>query len=373
MNIKKVIIVFGLIVLVGNYSVEDNSIVHAEALSDYTSLEEYPIYEEVILDASGASDGMAEYAIYDIDEDGIRELIVSYGTCEADWINDVYTLEDGLVCMIGSFYGHVGLFAESNGKGIYTVGGRERYEVITKITIQNGKVMEEDIWSGEMKEGEEYYSNENPIVLQNFAEERQKMMAYKLTGTYENKNIDPIYGASVSFYEKNGMDLADVSISKRYRETVKVQEKTGVSIDGTEVFFIRGINGGNIYVEFTSITDADGWYVNPSIYKIRVAAEDGGANLREGPGVEYEKVLPDMIKNGEILTVIDEQTASNGNKWGHAFYKGTEGWIALSQVDIIETYPSEEFLDNDKSSGNESNYKNTEEKNNMSSPFSKLK
>ena len=59
---------------------------------------------------------------------------------------------------------------------------------------------------------------------------------------------------------------------------------------------------------------------------------DGGVNMRSGAGVENPKVLPDMIPNGTFLTVTQEATASNGNKWGYTTYNGVSGWIALTQV-----------------------------------------
>ena len=51
-------------------------------------------------------------ALYDIDQDGIRELLISHGTCLADWVNDIYTLEDGkYVSYIGNV-GRQGLFIQ---------------------------------------------------------------------------------------------------------------------------------------------------------------------------------------------------------------------------------------------------------------------
>lgn len=65
-------------------------------------------------------------------------------------------------------------------------------------------------------------------------------------------------------------------------------------------------------------------------------APDGGVNMRCGAGVEYDKVLPDMIPNGTVLTVTQEAVASNGNSWGYTNYNGTYGWIALTQVTKYE-------------------------------------
>ena len=61
-------------------------------------------------------------ALYDIDQDGIRELLISHGTCLADWVNDIYTLEDGkYVSYIGNV-GRQGLFYTApDGNGMYFV------------------------------------------------------------------------------------------------------------------------------------------------------------------------------------------------------------------------------------------------------------
>ena len=67
-------------------------------------------------------------------------------------------------------------------------------------------------------------------------------------------------------------------------------------------------------------------------YEVEVTAPDGGVNMRSGAGVEYDKVLPNMIPNGTVLTVTQEAVASNGNSWGYTNYNGTYGWIALTQV-----------------------------------------
>ena len=71
-------------------------------------------------------------------------------------------------------------------------------------------------------------------------------------------------------------------------------------------------------------------------YDVEVTAPDGGVNMRCGAGVEYDKVLPDMIPNGTVLTVTQEAVASNGNSWGYTNYNGTYGWIALTQVTKYE-------------------------------------
>ena len=89
--------------------------------TNYKDMTEYAAYENVIADAGATSgDFGISLALYDIDQDGIRELLISHGTCLADWVNDIYTLEDGKdVSYIGNV-GRQGLFYTApDGNGMY--------------------------------------------------------------------------------------------------------------------------------------------------------------------------------------------------------------------------------------------------------------
>lgn len=63
---------------------------------DYSSMPEYSSYAEVIEDTAATYDKNGNYALYDIDQDGTKELIISFGESDADWTNYVYTLENGM-------------------------------------------------------------------------------------------------------------------------------------------------------------------------------------------------------------------------------------------------------------------------------------
>lgn len=214
-------------------------------------------------------------------------------------------------------------------------------EIIGSVDDEYWDLIINNTWTDRIDDAannyEEYQKNVDTVQ----SEETQYTLPYKLTGTYQNNYVDPIYGASISFYSKNDMDLADVAISKKFRETVKIQGNVGYSIDGTELFTVKEVNGGEILVEFSEMPDASGWYINSRIYKVKVDAPDGGVTFRSGPGVGYEELLYNMIPNGEILIVTEEQTDSQGGDWGYTVYNGVEGWIALSQVTLYESYPDE--------------------------------
>ncbi|MBE5848933.1 MAG: YARHG domain-containing protein [Lachnospiraceae bacterium] len=62
-----------------------------------------------------------------------------------------------------------------------------------------------------------------------------------------------------------------------------------------------------------------------------VSASDGGANMRSGPGTEYEITMP-MVPVGEVLIVMDSANANNGKTWLNVIWKDYEGWVAKSQV-----------------------------------------
>ena len=89
----------------------------------------------------------------------------------------------------------------------------------------------------------------------------------------------------------------------------------------------------------TASTSAGGYELaNHVNYNIQVSAPDGGLNLREGAGVEYNRLLNYMIPNGTVLHVFFEDVASNGNSWGFVKYDGIWGWVALSQAARVSSY-----------------------------------
>lgn len=79
------------------------------------------------------------------------------------------------------------------------------------------------------------------------------------------------------------------------------------------------------------------WYEEGAVdYYVEITAPDGGANLRLGPGVEYQILLEGLMPNGTVLHVSSESMASNGNYWGYTEYNGIYGWVALTQVTVTD-------------------------------------
>lgn len=82
-----------------------------------------------------------DYNLTDINKDKIPELLVTYGSCEADVKTYVYTYKKGKARKIGFFYsGHTGLYACPGRNGIIQHMGHMGYESVYLITMKNGKL-----------------------------------------------------------------------------------------------------------------------------------------------------------------------------------------------------------------------------------------
>lgn len=70
-------------------------------------------------------------------------------------------------------------------------------------------------------------------------------------------------------------------------------------------------------------------------YDVRVAASDGGCNIRYGAGVSFDRLMNSMIPNGAVLHIYWEETNSSGVTWGFTSYNNMNGWIALTEVEVV--------------------------------------
>lgn len=79
---------------------------------------------------------------YDINGDGVDELILSHGDVDSDWNNDIYDFSDGNISPVGSFRNHVTFFEpEGDDDGVISVWRTMGYQEISQITIDdNGRL-----------------------------------------------------------------------------------------------------------------------------------------------------------------------------------------------------------------------------------------
>ena len=124
----------------------------------------YKLYENVLTHALDMYGTGNKYTVCDIDADGMIELIVSHGSSDADWINDVYTIDGEEVIHIGWFNNYSNLYysdmsVTNDGEGIISVTGRQGIESIDQIKKVGNQITVENVVHREV-EDDLYYGNE---------------------------------------------------------------------------------------------------------------------------------------------------------------------------------------------------------------------
>lgn len=139
-----------------------------EQMAEPSDPDYYSAYVGILSDTKnqyGDAGDYCEYGLYDIDGDGIKELIIEAGTCSADWKNYVYKIfPDGVQC-VGYFGRSVLLYEADDGNGIYAVWGMQGEEQVRRITLNGGEVKEEEILSRQINPDYESYIT-YPVEIQ---------------------------------------------------------------------------------------------------------------------------------------------------------------------------------------------------------------
>lgn len=88
--------------------------------------------------------GSESYSLYDVDRDGVPELFVKYGDCEAAFVYKCYAFRDGQVVCIGEFAGgHSSLYTHPDKSAVLRSAGHMGYAELYEYTMENGVLTEE--------------------------------------------------------------------------------------------------------------------------------------------------------------------------------------------------------------------------------------
>lgn len=103
----------------------------------------------------------------------------------------------------------------------------------------------------------------------------------------------------------------------------------GVILVGDAVTTFAGVN---ISVDPVSpdVTDEDTTSSQSGLTSYTVV-DEGGANVREGVGSDYDVI--GELDFGDTVVAYDTDTADNGNKWIKIKYNGEYGWVAMSNLE----------------------------------------
>ena len=138
---------------------ENKSAFFKEIRADYI-----PIYEEVLMSVrlecidrrAEGFPGDFDYVLYDIDQNQIPELIIKSGTCEADYLYEIYTIENDSAVLCGEYSGFHSSLYISGEKGLVRYMGQMGGYEIMHYSLYGTEIVEKEIASGWIDWEEDY-------------------------------------------------------------------------------------------------------------------------------------------------------------------------------------------------------------------------
>ena len=103
--------------------------------------------------------GMAEpvgYSVFDMDSDGVDELIVKGGTCEADYTFMFYAYKNEEFIPLGSAGANHSILVSDGGNGVIIFGAQMGYEWADRVVIKQGTLNFEALYEKDV--GDEPYT-----------------------------------------------------------------------------------------------------------------------------------------------------------------------------------------------------------------------
>ncbi len=117
-------------------------------------------------DAAASSYTPTEYYLYDIDKDGIPEMIIKRGSCEADYNGDLIK-NDGYAARAIQYdlaLGHSALYTDPNENGIIFEWAHMGAQDVQRATLQNNELQYEELFSDYIQDPDQDYTEVNTIV-----------------------------------------------------------------------------------------------------------------------------------------------------------------------------------------------------------------
>lgn len=105
---------------------------------------DYSAYETLLNDTCDENGPIYTYSAYDIDKDGIRDLILKTGISESDYVYEFYTLdENSTLVNLGSIAGASSmLYANEKEEGLIKFHAKQGHNETVKITLADSKIVE---------------------------------------------------------------------------------------------------------------------------------------------------------------------------------------------------------------------------------------
>ncbi len=147
-------------------------------VEDYIKILEQ--YQELITTGDLATDSFPTYSVYDIDKNGIYEIIIGTGYFEVERVYKIYTVKNGEAVLLSDISGYyTTLYGKDGEKGMFSYFRRQGDEAITKYLIKDDHIIRESILSSEVGSDENNTDLGNPLEI---AETIDYSLLYEVMG-----------------------------------------------------------------------------------------------------------------------------------------------------------------------------------------------
>lgn len=273
-----------------------------------------------------------EYTTYDIDKNGIPELFVKYGTCEADYQTTIYYAEGRSAISAGDLYsGHTSYYSYPDGNGFVDYNGHMGYAYMTHIRLENGGLV----------------GDEKPLLEEdiNNTENDYTPVSSVVTGA---EYLSMCYSSDILRLVDGGEYLKTCSYQPESRE--QLDEIFGSVLSGDR----------NFYSVYTSHFNEERYLGLRGDMNMLPLYEKGGLmEYAEGETVLEDKIYADINGDGqdELVAIFGDTGSSdhaviifsyqNGNVYGYIYeslYGGTTTFENGRLIHYTDYYSEELFF-----------------------------
>lgn len=110
--------------------------------------------------------GVDGYYLYDINKDGIPELVVKFGTCEADYIGHCYTFDGEMAVFVEEVgLGHASLYTDPENNGVIYLWGHMGYQYMQRWSMEENELLIEELFEEDINDDPDaWYTEVSEIV-----------------------------------------------------------------------------------------------------------------------------------------------------------------------------------------------------------------
>ena len=306
-------------------------------------------YEAIITDYASLHSEDTEFALIDMDGDGIRELILSFTADDGQWQFDLFTSTDGEANWLGSYEKYADMYAAKDGDGLFAVIDKNGKRSVDRLTVEyDGELPSLDIDAYKTSSSTAKEFSEGYLVVFNNASlflEGGEELSVLVDEEYLLPGSDSRY---IDFTDLAGMDADELRIARNeiyarhgrrfkseelqsyfdakswYQGTVEpgdFKEKVFNKYESANISFILKVERGQITGEEEPFDDS--WYEEYYNYVLAKAAVSGKTQFEI-----YSDKKPEIVfSDGPTYTMNLLCDAENSN--GSYTYYSEEGPVIV--------------------------------------------